>query len=356
MVGCLAGPRPRTKGRVEWACVRAPTGVCACVGVYMRVGALSGFCAHVCGCQRCGGRGTPGWLGWSEQSVRELAPSMDLHSGVESWVCVPESSFAQVCSRCGCHCVCDTEDERRMPEAWVCVSQGILHPNVGPWPLVWIKCLSLHGCVRSRTGIAGGVLQALPSPCGNGASFWAPYPVCPTRPACVCARSSTVQYGSLGQEPWLGRKMSCGRAEPGPPGPSRRRCLGSPRFPGSGFPLTPPGHSGLPPPQPHPRPRNVPFRSSLPPQGQAPGGRHSSASLPGSLGGSKAGRTPGFLPPSHPREKFLRGPLRLWVPKITLRGKGGCGEKGAGGAQSLAAGCCRCLWKEGARRRGTRRG
>lgn len=174
----------------------------------------------------------------------------------------------------------------------------------------------------------------------------------PAWPACVRARSSTVRCASLGQEPRLERKMACGRAEPGPLGPSRRRCLGSARFPGSGFPLTPPGHSGLPPSEPHPRPRNVPFHSSLPPQGQAPGGRHSSASLPGSLGGSKAGRTPGFLPPSHPREKFLRGPLRLWVPKITLRGKGGCGEREAGGAQSLAAGCCRCLWKEGARGRG----
>lgn len=112
---------------------------------------------------------------------------MDLHSGVESWVCVPEGSFAQVCSGCGCHCVSDTEDERRMPEAWVRVSQGFLHPDVGPWPPVWIKCLSLHGCVRSRTGVAGRVLQALSSPHGNGASFWAPYPVYPSV-ARLCAR------------------------------------------------------------------------------------------------------------------------------------------------------------------------
>lgn len=159
VLGCLAGPRPRMKGRVEWACVRAPTGVCACVGVYMRVSALSGLCAHVCGCQRCGGRGTPGWLGWSERRVRELAPSMHLHSGVESWVCVPEGSFAQVCSGCGCHCVCETEDERRMPEAWVCVSPGVLHPNVGPWPpvwivsvLTWVRTIPHWSCWWSPTG------------------------------------------------------------------------------------------------------------------------------------------------------------------------------------------------------------
>lgn len=45
-------------------------------------------------------------------------------------------------------------------------------------------------------------------------------------------------------------KMACGRAEPGSLGPSRRRWLGSARFPGSGFPLTPLSRSGLPPPTP----------------------------------------------------------------------------------------------------------
>lgn len=40
---------------VEWACVCAHGGVCICARVYMRVGALSGVCAHVCRCQRCRG-------------------------------------------------------------------------------------------------------------------------------------------------------------------------------------------------------------------------------------------------------------------------------------------------------------
>lgn len=30
--------------------------------------------------------------------------------------------------------VCDTEDAKRMLEYWVCVSLGILHPIMGPWP------------------------------------------------------------------------------------------------------------------------------------------------------------------------------------------------------------------------------
>lgn len=79
-----AGPRPRMKGWWWDGHVCAPTRVCACVGVYMRVGALSGVCAHVCRCQRCGGQGIPGWLGGSEQRVREPAPSMGLHYGEES--------------------------------------------------------------------------------------------------------------------------------------------------------------------------------------------------------------------------------------------------------------------------------
>lgn len=41
--------------------------------------------------------------------------------------------------------------------------------------------------------------------------------------------------------------------------------LGSPRFPGSGFPLTPPSRSGLPPP---PRPRNVLLHSGPPHKGR----------------------------------------------------------------------------------------
>lgn len=51
------------------------------------------------------------------------------------------------------------------------------------------------------------------------------------------------------------------------------------------------------------------------------------------------GRTPGFPPPSfHPREKFLRGPLRHWVPKITLRGKGACEGRGSGRSTESSCG------------------
>lgn len=126
--------------------------------------------------------------------------------------------------------------------------------------------------------------------------------------ACVCVHSSTVQNGSLGQDR-LGRKMACGRAEPGPLGPSRWGWLGSARFPGSGFPLTPPGCRGLPPPHPHPRPRNVPLHSSPPPQGQASGGSHSPAS-PSREGAKRAGRL-GSCPLPSQREIPPRSPQAL---------------------------------------------
>lgn len=167
--------------------------------------------------------------------------------------------------------------------------------------------------------------------------------------ACVCVHSSTVQNGSLGQDR-LGRTMACGRAEPGPLGPSRRRWLGSARFPGSGFPLTPPGCRGLPPPHPHPAPGMFLSTPALLPRGRPLGAATAPPPLPGR---GQSGQDAWVPAPSHPREKFLRGPLRLWVPKITLRGKGGCGGRKAGGAPRRAAGCCRCLWEEGSRRRGS---
>lgn len=90
---------------------------------------------------------------------------------------------------------------------------------------------------------------------------------------------------------------------------------------------------------PHPRPRNVFLLSSPPPQGQAPRGCYGPASHSGSPGGGVVGRSPGFPPPSfHPREKFLRGPLRHWVPKITLRGKGGCEGRGSGRSAESSCG------------------
>nr|XP_015105393.2 RAS guanyl-releasing protein 2 isoform X1 [Vicugna pacos] len=51
-----------------------PRGVLMCGRLYMRVGALSCVCAHVCGCQRLCGRGTPGWPGSSEQQGSGLNP------------------------------------------------------------------------------------------------------------------------------------------------------------------------------------------------------------------------------------------------------------------------------------------
>ena len=76
---------------MEWVCVRTHR-ACACVGVYMRVGALSCVCAHVCGCQ---------WpwnsrLVWSsEQQGRKPAPSTGLLSGVADYgyVCPRGPSF-----------------------------------------------------------------------------------------------------------------------------------------------------------------------------------------------------------------------------------------------------------------------
>lgn len=96
--------------------------------------------------------------------------------------------------------VCDTEDERRMLEYWVCVSPGILHPIMGPWPWVWNERLSLHWCVGSRAGVAGGVIQALSSPYGNGAPFWAPHSACPSVVS-LCVRS---QFDCAEWEPGSG--------------------------------------------------------------------------------------------------------------------------------------------------------
>lgn len=222
-----------------------------------------------------------------------------------------------------------------MPEARLL---GSLRHSCTPMWVPGLGCgMSVSAWVRifpPVTGAAGGVVQALSTPHGASAPFWAPCSVLECgRP--VCALSSTVQYGDLRQG--LGMKIACGRSEPGPLGPSRRRWLGSARFPGSGFPLTPPGRSGLPAPPsppPPPRPRNVPLRSSPPPQWQAPGGCHSPAFLSGEPRRGRRGQDAWVPPPSHPREKFLRGPLRLWVPKITLRGKGGCEGREAGGAQN----------------------
>lgn len=104
------------------------------------------------------------------------------------------------------------------------------------------------------------------------------------------------------------------------------------RFPGSGFPLTPPGRSGLP----RPRPRNVLLLFLSPPQGQAPGGRHSPTSLPGSPGGGQAGRTPGFLLPPIPKEIPPRSPQALGSQNNPA-GEGRLRGREARGAQSRAA-------------------
>lgn len=178
------------------------------------------------------------------------------------------------------------------------------------------------------TRVANGVMQAMATPMALAAPSGHP-----TR--CSHAQFKYAAGWVGGQEPGLGRYMTILEGgEPGLLGPSYL-WVGIPRFPGSGFPLTSPNRSGLPPLS---RPKNVLLFSSPRPQRQAPGGCYGPASHSGSPGGGEVGRTPGFPPPSfHPREKFLRGPLRHWVPKITLRGKGGCEGRGSG--RSAASSC-----------------
>lgn len=127
-------------------------------------------------------------------------------------------------------------------------------------------------------------MPAFSTPHGASAPFWAPYSVCSEGGRPRCAHSSAVPQGAWVRNSGWGGRWSEGLSQ------------------------DPLGAAAAPP------------------------------LLPGSPGGGDAGRTPGFLPPSHPREKFLRGPLRLWVPKITLRGKGGSGGREAGGARSRARG------------------
>ncbi|KAI4553541.1 hypothetical protein MJT46_020093, partial [Ovis ammon polii x Ovis aries] len=133
-------------------------------------------------------------------------------------------------------------------------------------------------------------------------------------------------------------KRACGTAEPGPLGPSRRRWLGSARFPGPGFPLMPPGRRGSPlrPSSPTPTPRSQECSSPAQPASPraGPWGLPQPRLLfPGAReGATRAGRL---------------GPLRLWVPKITLRGKGGCGGREAGGGAELSCGMLQRAYREG---------
>lgn len=96
----------------------------------MRVGALSCVCARVCDVSAT----------VAAELQAGLAPvsSRSGSSGFAFWGrelgMVLEGSFLQVCAGCGYHCVCETEDGRQVPEAPVCVSWSVLHPNVGPWP------------------------------------------------------------------------------------------------------------------------------------------------------------------------------------------------------------------------------
>lgn len=288
----------------------------------MRVGALSCVCARVCDVSAT----------VAAELQAGLAPvsSRSGSSGFAFWGrelgMVPEGSFLQVCAGCGYHCVCETEDGRQVPEAPVCVSWSVLHPNVGPWPGDGMSACRCKDAFDSASDelLLGSYRHSPPPHCAS-APFWAPYSLCAQAcPACVWL---TVRLCSLG--PWVrSSSWACGRAEPGPLGPSRRRWLRSARFPGSGFPLMPRCRSGLPPP--HPPPRNVPLHSSRPSQGQAPGGRHSSASPPREPRRGRCGQDAWVPPPSHPREKFLRGPLRLWVPKNNPAGEGRLWREGSG--------------------------
>lgn len=134
-------------------------------------------------------------------------------------------------------------------------------------------------------------------------------------------RALTVQLCSMGA--WVagapaGRRMAGGEAEPGPLGPSRRRWLGSSCFPGSGILQTPLGRSGLPPnPTSTPTPAPGMFRSTpaLLPKGRPPGAATAPPPLPGSPGGGRAGRTPGFLPPPIPERNSSEVPSGSGFPK-----------------------------------------
>lgn len=197
-----------------------------------------------------------------------------------------------------------------MPEARLL---GSLRHSCTPMWVPGLGCgMSVSAWVRifpPVTGAAGGVVQALSTPHGASAPFWAPCSVLECgRP--VCALSSTVQYGDLRQG--LGMKIACGRSEPGPLGSSRRRWLGSARFPGSGFPLTPPGRSGLPappsPPPPPPQECSSPLQPASPmagpwglPQPRLPfRGAQEGATRAGRLGSSTLS-SQGEIPPRSPQ-------------------------------------------------------
>ncbi|XP_027628209.1 RAS guanyl-releasing protein 2 isoform X9 [Tupaia chinensis] len=154
--------RRRWNGRV-----RTHGAVCMCVGEGTCVEMQFCVCAHVCGYQhrrglaplnsRCGKRPSP----------RDCVP------GSGSWVCVPESSFLQVCTECGCHYVCETEDGRRVPVGRVCeqwrlappwvrsqlrvrlpkriLGQG--HPCRRPWraPWTWTRAARWRSCFAAAS-------------------------------------------------------------------------------------------------------------------------------------------------------------------------------------------------------------
>lgn len=147
-----------------------------------------------------------------------------------------------------------------MPEARLFggTSGIFLHPDVGPWPGVWSECVCAW--VRKSppvTGVAGRVQQGHSTLHGASAPFWAPHSARVWTACGLCVPPVRLcSTGGLRQR--LGMKRACGTAEPGPLGPSLRRWLGSARFPGPGFPLTPPGRRGSPlrPSSPTPTPRS----------------------------------------------------------------------------------------------------
>lgn len=135
-----------------------PRGVFMCGRVYMRVGARSCVCAHVCGCQCCRGCRAPGWPGSSEQQVRKLAPSAGLHFGVESSVCV--RGFLRAGVRGLRAIVCVREDGRKLSEAGLFVNLRTLAPQWGVPGLGYMEWVSALARVRLTlpvTGVAGGV-------------------------------------------------------------------------------------------------------------------------------------------------------------------------------------------------------
>lgn len=184
-----------------------------------------------------------------------------------------------------------------------------------------------------------------PPPHGASAPFWAPYSVCPS----VAGRSGELTVPlccmrRLGLELVLGRKMACGRAEAGPPGAFMEEVAGESAVPrlrlsaDASGPLRVPGSPPTPAPgmffTPARLPKGRPLGDATAPPPSL--GARERAIRAGRLGSSLSS-SQGEIPPRSPQALGSQN---------NLRGKGGCGGREAGGAQSRAAGCLQVPLRE----------